>query len=146
MQRSTSPVLFILIAVLILGGSYWYINRQRAAPPVLATPQPAASPPNAPPILQGTPSAVLREITLDSGNFFFKPSKITLKKDETVRIKVTNDGLHTFTIDELFVNQSLRGSEVTFDFTPEKAGTFTYYCAIPGHRERGQFGTLVVEE
>jgi len=27
----------------------------------------------------------------------------------------------------------------------EKEGTFEFYCAVPGHREAGQVGTLLVE-
>jgi len=31
-------------------------------------------------------------------------------------------------------------------FTPKTAGTYTYYCAIPGHTEAGQIGSLIVAE
>ena len=33
-------------------------------------------------------------------------------------------------------------SEITLDFPP---GEYEYYCSVPGHREGGMVGTLVVE-
>jgi plastocyanin len=61
-----------------------------------------------------------------------------------VSVVVTNAdlSLHTFSIDELDVDQELPGgvrSAVTFDVEP---GTYEYYCAIPGHEEMK--GTLSV--
>ena len=90
-------------------------------------------------------SAQVREINAVSGNFFFNPNNITLKKNQPVRISFKNSGFHTFTIDELGVNVPLQGSSATVEFTPTKAGTFEYYCAVPGHRERGMLGSLNVE-
>ena len=29
-------------------------------------------------------------------------------------------------------------------FTPTTPGTYTFYCHIPGHREAGMVGTLIV--
>ncbi len=37
-----------------------------------------------------------------------------------------------------------KGSRVEFDFTPNAAGVFAYYCAIPGHRQAGMEGKFVV--
>lgn len=85
-------------------------------------------------------------IEMVSGNFFFTPKNLSLKKGEAVTIRFQNSGVHTFTIDELGVNIPLRGSSPVAEFTPEKSGTFEYYCAVPGHREGGMFGSLTVEE
>ena len=85
------------------------------------------------------------ELSMVSGGFFFNPKNLTLTKDQPVSITMQNSGIHTFTIDELNVNVPLRGSSATVKFTPTKSGTFEYYCAIPGHRESGMFGSLIVE-
>lgn len=86
-----------------------------------------------------------REISMISGNFFFNPEDLKLVKGEPVKISFENRGTHTFTIDELGVNVILRGSSGVAEFTPTKSGTFEYYCAVPGHREGGMFGSLLVE-
>jgi nitrite reductase (NO-forming) len=39
-----------------------------------------------------------------------------------------------------------KGMSVTLSFTADKAGTFAYFCDIPGHREAGMEGKLVVED
>ena len=64
----------------------------------------------------------------------------------SVTVVVDNQDLwwHTFTIDELAVNLNVPSSgkrQVTFTAKP---GTYTFYCAIPGHRDFGMHGTLVV--
>ncbi len=85
------------------------------------------------------------EISMVSGNLFFDPKGLTLTKDQPVKITFSNNGFHTFTIDELGVDQSLRGSTATVEFIPTKTGTFEYYCTVPGHKEGGMFGSLTVE-
>ncbi len=55
------------------------------------------------------------------------------------------DTSHTFTIDELGINISVgAGLTVTREFKVDKAGTFAFYCAVPGHRDAGMEGTLEV--
>lgn len=89
--------------------------------------------------------SIIREINMISGNLFFNPEDLKLVKGEPVKISFENRGTHTFTIDELGVNVILRGSSGVAEFTPTKSGTFEYYCAVPGHREGGMFGSLLVE-
>lgn len=78
----------------------------------------------------------------------FSVPEIAVKKGDTVRIKVTNTfGMHNFKIDEfnVFANTPLN-EEVIVEFVADKTGEFVYYCAMPGHRAAGQFGTLRVTE
>ncbi|MFQ6066607.1 MAG: cupredoxin domain-containing protein [bacterium] len=83
----------------------------------------------------------IREISMSSGNFFFEPKNLVLRKGQPVRIVFQNSGVHTFTIDELGVNENLRGSEITVEFTPNRSGTFEYYCRYHG----GMLGQVKVE-
>jgi len=80
-----------------------------------------------------------------SGNVFFSPKDLTLKKDQPVKITFSNTGSHIFTIDELGIREPLRGNTVTVELTPDQSGSFEYYCSVPGHRSGGMFGSLVVE-
>ncbi len=51
---------------------------------------------------------------------------------------------HSFTVDELGVDLELAAGQagaVTFE---APAGRYDFYCAVPGHRDAGMVGTLVV--
>ncbi len=37
------------------------------------------------------------------------------------------------------------GGTTTVDFTPTKAGTYSFACNLPGHKEAGMVGTLTVQ-
>lgn len=80
-------------------------------------------------------------------NFGFKPSTIRVKQGETVKLRfVSDDSPHTFTIDELGINQQFTyGKDANVVFTADKKGTFQFYCGVPGHKEDGMVGTLIVE-
>lgn len=145
MGRNTVGV--IIACIVVIAGAFYMFTRQTEEQFPKASQATPAPIPSLPSIPEATPSAKdAREIQLDTGNYYFKPSALKLKKGVTVTITVTNAGIHTFTIDELGINEPLRGSSTSFQVTPTKIGTFTFYCAVPGHRERGQVGTLVVEE
>ena len=84
-------------------------------------------------------------INVVSGNLFFDPESLTFTKDQPVRITFSNTGVHTFTVDALGINEPIRGNSATIEFTPTQSGTFEFYCAVPGHRGAGMFGSLTVE-
>lgn len=70
---------------------------------------------------------------------------------DVVKITVVNgDGvLHDLTIDEFGVTTgelSEQGQEASVIFQVDEAGEYVYYCSIPGHRQAGMWGTLVVGE
>jgi len=82
---------------------------------------------------------------------------IRVKQGDTVEVTLTNDGVvpHNFVIDELNVElpksasggqEGLNpGEEGTVSFTADVKGTFFYYCSIPGHRQLGMEGQIVIE-
>lgn len=85
------------------------------------------------------------QIIITSGNLFYRPDRLTLKQGEPVTLTFANTGFHTFTVDELGVDELIEGSSSTIKFTPTQSGTFEFYCAVPGHREGGMVGTLTVQ-
>lgn len=86
-------------------------------------------------------------ITVKGFNYGYTPKTITVKEGDMVMLKfVSDDSPHTFTIDELGVNQQFTyGKDASAMFTASKKGTFQFYCAVPGHKEEGMIGTLIVK-
>jgi plastocyanin len=69
--------------------------------------------------------------------FKFEPATITVKSGAPVRL--TNlDGM------KVDVETKSKASATT-EFTPTAAGTYEFYCSVPGHHEAGMQGTLVVQ-
>ncbi|HEU5090188.1 MAG TPA: cupredoxin domain-containing protein, partial [Roseiflexaceae bacterium] len=78
----------------------------------------------------------------------FGQKEIKAKVGETVAYRLDNADVaaHSFDIDELNVHtQVVAGASALTLFRPTAPGTYTFYCALPGHREAGMVGTLVVE-
>jgi len=99
---------------------------------------------------------IILKTNLSEGKFSFlgnngvKNPEIHIKKGSTVKIVIVNgDGIeHDFTIPDLNIHAehiSKKGEETSVVFKADKEGIFTYYCSIPGHRELGMEGKIVVE-
>jgi len=84
----------------------------------------------------------------DTTGIWFSLKEISVNKGDIVRIKVTNiKGTHDFSLDEYGIKKMTPlNEEVVIEFTADKAGEFIYYCSVPGHRQKGQWGTLKVVE
>src|SRR6266446_6834685 len=108
---------------------------------------------------------VMREA---DGKMMFIPDRIAIKKGEQVRFMLRNNGEqdHEFVLatlkdnlahmKEMAKNPDMEHddpnakrlkpkgtAEIVWQFT--NAGTFDFSCLIPGHRQSGMFGTIVVE-
>lgn len=78
----------------------------------------------------------------------FSPDTITIPADTDVTINLPNNGvaLHDFNIDELDIHtEDVPGGGSTSVTINAPAGTYEFYCSIPGHLEAGMIGTLIVE-
>nr|MBA2607890.1 cupredoxin domain-containing protein [Actinomycetota bacterium] len=84
-------------------------------------------------------------IALSAKGVEFAPSKLKATGPD-IAVLFRNKDLfwHTFTIDKLSVNlrAPLGGKRVEHFTAP--AGTYEFYCAIPGHKAAGMTGTLTV--
>jgi cytochrome c oxidase subunit II len=79
----------------------------------------------------------------------FQPREIAVRKGETVRLSIkTADGEHCFAVDDLRVEKRvLPGRTTTLDLTPDKAGSFPFYCCLEtGAAADKQRGRLIVTE
>lgn len=80
--------------------------------------------------------------------FYFDQTKLMAKVGETVAMHLDNphSAQHSFDVDELNVHvPAAPGKQSLILFTPTTPGSYMFYCGIPGHRELGMKGTLVVE-
>lgn len=89
------------------------------------------------------------KIKVEAEDYIFSPSEITVQRGEKVEIKIVNNGntSHEFVIDEFGVASNVLdpGQEDMVSFTPQIAGTYTYYCGRANHRRLGMEGKLIVE-
>jgi nitrite reductase (NO-forming) len=73
--------------------------------------------------------------------------KVNPGDDVKITLFSGEGSLHNIEIDEFNAKSAYvsgQGKSVTLEFTPDKEGTFAYYCAIPGHRQAGMEGKLIV--
>ena len=77
----------------------------------------------------------------------FNPTVIKIKSGGYFDINISNtDIIHSFDIDEMGIHQTLEGGESKkIRINAMEPGVYEYYCSIPGHREAGMKGALIVE-
>lgn len=102
------------------------------------------------------------------GKMIFSPNNIEIKKGEQIRFRIENEGIVDHEIVLATLQDNLKHAkemeknpemehddpnakrlapgnkgEIVWKFT--KAGTFDFSCLIPGHRDAGMFGTVLVK-
>lgn len=78
----------------------------------------------------------------------FEPSRLTAPVGEvTVELTSEPGTNHTFTIEELGDQEVVEAAagETASGTVQLAAGSYTFYCSVPGHRDAGMEGTLTVE-
>lgn len=83
-------------------------------------------------------------------NTRFNPNTLTVQAGQAVTVELSNkDNVpHTFEVEGVEgVGVGIPpGNEGTLDFTIDQPGTYTIFCGVPGHREAGMVGELIVEQ
>lgn len=114
-------------------------------------------------------------ITMRTEDFKFVPDSITIKVGQTVRLRLDNHDpvLHDYTTDEaeFIVLEASGAAHDDHDMDPEaqvslqplhiaaegdehgelvfeatEPDEYVFYCSVPGHREAGMVGTIIIEE
>jgi uncharacterized cupredoxin-like copper-binding protein len=111
-----------------------------ASPAASPMASPAASP-------MASPAAGGSSVTLNAIDINWDPKELSFPADTDIVVTVTNTGIlqHDFVIDELSIHSDLlNGGESVDVKINAPAGTYTFYCSVPGHKEAGMVGTLTV--
>jgi len=80
-------------------------------------------------------------------DFGFRPGEIRVRAGEPVNLELVNDGriLHDLTIPARGFRAVVGpGQRTTAGLSGVPAGAYEFYCSVPGHREAGMVGRLVV--
>lgn len=151
-----SAVLGIVVAAVILVGAGILISRGKKADMAgvqTENGQPSVSDLTTPAV-EGTTDVSQEDtgvnvVSIEGGMYYFRPDVIRAKKGEKIKVTLTSaGGNHNFVIDE-FDAKTQRvgtGESTSVEFTPDKTGTFEFYCSVANHRQMGMKGVLVVEE
>ncbi|WCK54840.1 cupredoxin domain-containing protein [Aneurinibacillus sp. Ricciae_BoGa-3] len=109
-------------------------------------------------------------IVIEAREFAYSPNVIKLAKSEPVKITLINKGIQehdleikSISFSQLQINEhsghvhhshnernflhihANPGQQSEVIFTPNSDGTYVWFCTLPGHRESGMTGTLIVK-
>ncbi|HEX6207221.1 MAG TPA: multicopper oxidase domain-containing protein, partial [Actinomycetota bacterium] len=84
-------------------------------------------------------------LVLTMADLAYEQTSLMVQPGDTITLVNEDPMVHDVTVDELDL-QATAGPQETVEFTiPDDAsGTFTFYCSIPGHREAGMEGSMMV--
>lgn len=89
-----------------------------------------------------------RTVTVTATDFDFSPKTIEIEPSTTLKIVLVNEGnvTHSWAIPELDKKSDRiqPGNETSITLSPEDPGTYEIACQVPGHKEAGMVGELVV--
>ncbi|WP_076489467.1 plastocyanin/azurin family copper-binding protein [Alkalispirochaeta americana] len=97
-----------------------------------------------------TDQSGVKEIEISSRGMAYDVAEIRVNRGDRVRVTYRNGGgRHDWRVDE-FEGAATRmlsaGRSETVEFVADQAGTFVFYCSVPGHRQAGMYGRLVVKD
>jgi uncharacterized cupredoxin-like copper-binding protein len=139
----------------------------------VATPAPASPPAISSPISQPTtapaaqPTATAQattapggqaqnQVTITLNDIYFNPNLITIPANTPVTVVLENKGAiaHNFSVTD-HNNPNVKNLNISVNVDPGQtqqttvnapAGTYYFYCNVPGHEQAGMFGYLIVQE
>jgi plastocyanin len=83
-------------------------------------------------------------LTVTATEFAFEPADLSLPAGQDTEVTLRNDGVveHDITVDELDLEIYADAGDSVTQTVNVPAGSYPYYCSIPGHRQSGMEGTL----
>jgi len=127
------------------------VSEDAAAPPAgVATPAGSPSAPAAPAAAspEAAGAAAAQSVEVVAYDIYFEPKEVTIPANTDVTVMLPNDGAapHNFSIDELGIDIDIAPGETQETVINAPAGEYEFYCNVPGHKEAGMVGTLIVTE
>lgn len=155
---NTIPMIAIAAVFVVAIGGIILVNANKKTSPETAAQSQVETIQTSPEVAGASDSATgetataegeVKTFEIEAGSFYYKPAEIRVKKGDKVKIVIKSvDMMHDFTIDELGVKTEITkaGETSEAEFIADQVGSFEYYCSVGQHRQRGQVGTLIVEE
>jgi uncharacterized cupredoxin-like copper-binding protein len=101
------------------------------------------------PATDGTPAAAASGAgaTVEAYDIYFEPRELTISAGTDVILTLPNEGvtLHNFSIDVLGISVDIPAGATETVTINAPAGSYEYYCNVPGHKPAGMVGTLIVQ-
>jgi len=97
--------------------------------------------------LQLPPVAGARTIEIVATDFSFKPAEVTVKAGEVVNLQLVNQGVaaHDLVVPSLGLWLAVPpGQSLTSGMKFDRPGEYELFCSVPGHREVGMIGRIIV--
>jgi uncharacterized cupredoxin-like copper-binding protein len=95
-------------------------------------------------------------VTIEAYDLYFNPNVVTIPANQSVTVMLKNDGAasHDFSVTD-HNNTNVKNLNISVDLQPGQtqtttinapAGTYYFFCNVPGHEQAGMFGYLIVKE
>jgi plastocyanin len=97
----------------------------------------------------GSGNASALNVTVNATEFKFDPATINATPGQLINLTVKNNGSvqHTWVLSQANVKLTIdpgKTASATF-MAPTTAGTYQYECDLPGHKEAGMVGQMIVK-
>src|SRR5688500_13626402 len=163
---TTAVASFALVALTACGGTSEEAHEDVTRVPIMsdaaaqATREAASAPPATPgaedgtlaagatPAATGDEAAAAMAVDVVSFDIYFEPSEVTIPANTDVTVNLPNEGVtpHNFSIDELGIDVDIAPGATEQVVVNAPAGEYEYYCNVPGHKQAGMVGTLIVTD
>lgn len=158
-NKMTVLMIVIVIAVVAVIGVYFLISNQNSSTPTVenqdSQTQDSAMTPEE--NMESTDSGsmqnvmdekTVKNIDVEGTDFAYTPSTIEVSAGDFVHLVFTNKGKypHDLAIPDLDMTTKTinPGESDSIDFTASKAGSYSFYCTVDSHKDKGMVGTLNV--
>jgi len=155
-NKMTFFMIVIVIVVVFVIGGYFFISNQKSSTPTVesqknlpqnmtVTPQTSVQNMDEKTVQDGN----IKNFTIDGTEFSYTPSTISASVGDFVHLVFENKGTvpHNLSIPDLGVKtKTIEPGKTDFvDFTASKAGTYSFYCTVDSHKDKGMVGTFIVK-